>query len=176
MNGFRVFLAVALVTATMLFASTAQAAMPIQVYDRMSDADQTAYLDVMLLGAKQVLTDAGRPDQAAQVEKLFTTVEPGDENSLGMVELELNMSVVRQTDADNLVKNPNAKPVKVEIAMIVTLNKNGIILPRASCMWATTFRARIPCRRHRHSGPFLNASPIGMGLASIINAKIFVPA
>jgi hypothetical protein len=114
----------------MLLSGTAQA-MPIQVFDRMSARDQDAYIALLLKGAEQVLTDAGGSDQAAQVEKPFTTREPGDENTLGMVELELNLSAVRQTDAGNLVKDPNAKPLPVEFAMIGTLKKNGIILPKS---------------------------------------------
>jgi hypothetical protein len=82
-------------------------------------------------GTIQVLTDEARPDQAARVEKLFTTIEPGDEQSLGMAELELNLAAVSKADADNLVKNPNAKPLQVELAMIATLKKNGIILPKS---------------------------------------------
>jgi len=113
-----------------LLAASAAHAMPIQVFDRMSARDQDAYIALLLKGAEQVLTEAGGSDQAAQVKKFFTTREPGDENTLGMVALELNLSAVRQTDAGNLVKDPNAKPLPVEFAMIGTLKKIGIILPK----------------------------------------------
>jgi len=33
-------------------------------------------------------------------------------------------------EADNLAKDPNAKPLAVELAMIATLRANGIVLPR----------------------------------------------
>jgi hypothetical protein len=126
-----------------LFGSAAQA-MDIQVYDRISVNDQGGYIGVMIGGAEQVLTAAGRADQAAQVEKLFTTVLPGDQISVGMVELELNTSVVRQTDADNLVKNPNARLLQVEIAMIMTLKNNGIVLPRNFMRVGDNFRPKDP--------------------------------
>src|SRR5579863_9554211 len=85
----------AITSIAVLFGSTAQA-MDIQVYDRMSVNDQGDYTGVMIKGAERVLTEAGRADQAAQVEKLFTTRQAGNEHTLGMVELELNMSSVRQ--------------------------------------------------------------------------------
>jgi hypothetical protein len=110
-----------LLAATLLL--TSAQAMEIRQFDRMSPRDQDAYVVLLLTGTKQVLTDAGRADQAGQVEKLFTTRQPGDENTLGMVELELNLSAVRKTDAGNLVKDPNAKPLPVEFAMIGTLKE-----------------------------------------------------
>jgi hypothetical protein len=130
MKRFNKFLAAALMVTALLLSNAAEA-MPIQQYDRMSAKDQADYTSLLVGGAEQVLKDAGRPEQAAQVEKLFTTRVAGDKITVGMVELELNMSVVRQTDADNLVKNPNAKPVQVEIAMILTLKNNGIIMPKS---------------------------------------------
>ena len=129
--------------AGMLLSGAAQA-MDIQVFDRMSDQDQDDYIVLLLKGSEQVLTDAGRADQAAQVEKLFTTVQPGDRNTVGMVELELNLSAVRKTDADNLVKNPNARLMQVEIAMIATLKNNGIVLPRAIMRVGDNFRPKDP--------------------------------
>lgn len=60
------------------------------------------------------------------------------------MELELNMSVVRQADADNLVKNPNEKPLQVEIAMIATLKNNGIILPKSFIHVGDNFRPKDP--------------------------------
>lgn len=143
MNPLNKILVAASLSAAM-FAITAAQAMQIQVYDRMSVNDQADYTGVLIKGAEQVLTDEGSADQAAQVEKLFTTIEPGDEHSLGMVELELNMSSVRQTDADNLVKDPNAKPLQVEIAMIVTLYKNGIILPKSFMHVGDSFQPQDP--------------------------------
>ena len=90
------------------------------------------------------MTDEGKPDQAAQVEKLFTTKQPGDENMVGMVEFELNLAAVIKADADNLVKNPNAKPLQVELAMIATLKNNSIILPKSFMHVGDSFQPKDP--------------------------------
>jgi hypothetical protein len=125
-----------------LLGSAVQAAMPIQVFDRMSEDDQIAYLDVMLLGAEQLLKDEGRPDLVEQIKKLFTTRQSGDDNTIGMVELELNLAAVSKADADNLVKNPNARPLAVELAMIATLKANGIVLPKSFMHVGDNFRPK----------------------------------
>src|SRR3954469_21999951 len=124
MSRFNASLVAVFLSPAMLFPGLLRA-MQVQVYERMSANDQAAYTaDVLVKGAEQVLIDADKADQAAQVERLFTTRLPGDENSVGMVEFELNLAALIKTDADNLVKNPNAKPLQVELAMIVTLEKN----------------------------------------------------
>jgi hypothetical protein len=143
MNRYNKFLAATFLAVTMLMTNLAQA-MQVQVYERMSVNDQADYTSLLVKGTEQVLTDEGRPDQAAQVEKLFTTIEPGDEHSLGMVELELNVAAVIKADADNLVKNPTAKPLQVELAMIGTLKKNGIILPKSFMHVGDSFQPNDP--------------------------------
>ena len=143
MNRFNKYLAATFILSALLLTNAAEA-MPIQQYDRMSVNDQADYTSLLVGGAEQVLKDSGRPDQAAQVEKLFTTTVPGDQITVGMGELELNMSVVRQADADNLVKNPNAKPMQVEIAMVATLKNNGIILPKSFMHVGDSFQPKDP--------------------------------
>ena len=143
MNRFNKFLVATSLSAAM-FVTTAAQAMQIQQFNRMSARDQDDYVVLLLKGAEQVLTDAGQSDQAAQVEKLFTTRQPGDDNTTGMVEFELNLAAVSKADADNLVKNPNAKPLQVEIAMIVTLKNNGIILPKSFMHVGDSFQPKYP--------------------------------
>jgi hypothetical protein len=157
MNRFNPLLAAMVLSASMwaaMFAATAAHAMDVQVYERMSANDQGDYTGVMVGGAEQVLAAAGRADQAAQVEKLFTTREPGDAHTLGMVEFELNLAQVNKADADNLVKNPNAKPLKVEIAMIATLKANGIILPKSFMHVGDNFDAKDTLSPPPRFGPF----------------------
>jgi hypothetical protein len=134
---------VAILSAGVLLSGAAWA-MEVQVYERMSASDQGRYTGVMILGAEQVLRAAGRADQAAQVEKLFTTKQAGDENTVGMVEFELNLAAVDKADADNLVKNPNARLLSVELAMIATLKANGIILPKSFMHVGDNFRPKSP--------------------------------
>jgi len=153
MNRFAILALI--LSAAMPFSSAAHAAMPIQVYERLSNKDQGDYeVQVLLVGAKQVLKDAGRPDQVAQIEKLFTTRQPGDQITLGMGELELNIAAVDKADADNLVRDPNAKPLSVELAMIATLKANGIILPKSFMHVGDTFDAKEPLSPPPKFGPF----------------------
>jgi len=134
-------MSVAILSAALVLCGAAQA-MDVQVYERMSASDQANYTGMMIRGAEQVLNAAGMVDQAAQVEKLFTTKNPGDQNTIGMVEFELNLAAVDKADADNLVKNPNARLLQVEIAMVATLKGNGIILPKEFMHVGDSFQPR----------------------------------
>jgi hypothetical protein len=142
----------AIISASLLFTGPAQA-MPIQVFDRMSTHDQGDYIGVMISGAEQVLTEEGKADQVAQIKKLFTTRQRGDDNTIGMVELELNLAALSKADADNLVKNPNARPLAVELAMIATLKANGIILPRNFMRVGDNFKPKDPPSPGRTAPP-----------------------
>jgi len=112
----------------MLLTSAAQA-MQIQQFDKMADQDQADYVVALVNGAEKVLTDEGKPDLAAQVEHLFTTKNPGDADTIGMVEFIRNLALARVADAKRAAQNPNAPRVEVEDAMAVTLQKNHIDLP-----------------------------------------------
>ena len=90
----------------------------------MADQDQADYIGDLIVGAEKVLTDEGRPDLAAQVEHLFTTKNNGDADTIGMVEFEINLALVRLDDAKNAEKNPNDPRSEVEDAMAITLENN----------------------------------------------------
>jgi len=141
-----------IISASLLFSSAAQAAMPIQVYERLSDSDQGEYLGIMIGGAEEMLAD--RPDLVAQIKKLFTTRMARDDNTIGMVELEMNIAAVNRADADNLVKDPNARPLAVELAMIATLKANGIILPKSFIHVGDNFDTKQPLSPPPKFGPF----------------------
>ena len=141
-----------IISASLLFSSAAQAAMPIQVYERLSDSDQGEYLGIMIGGAEEMLAD--RPDLVAQIKKLFTTRMARDDNTIGMVELEMNIAAVNRADADNLVKDPNARPLAVELAMIATLKANGIILPKSFMHVGDNFDTKQPLSPPPKFGPF----------------------
>lgn len=141
-----------IISASLLFSSAAQAAMPIQVYERLSDSDQGEYLGIMIGGAEELLAD--RPDLVAQIKKLFTTRMARDDNTIGMVELEMNIAAVNRADADNLVKDPNARPLAVELAMIATLKANGIILPKSFMHVGDSFDAKDSISPPPKFGPF----------------------
>jgi hypothetical protein len=128
MNGMKKYLAATFLSAAMLFTSAAQA-MEIRQFDKMAIPDQSEYVGLLVQGAEQVLRDECRADLAAQVDHLFTTTDPGDAHTIGSVEFELNLAILRVADAENAQKNPNDPRVEVEDAMALTLKKNHIELP-----------------------------------------------
>jgi hypothetical protein len=136
-------LAATFLSAAMLFSSAAQA-MEIRQFDKMADQDQAEYVGLLVQGAEKVLTDVGRPDLAAQVEHLFTTRNPGDADTIGAVEFETNLALARVTDAKRVEKDPNASRLEVEHAMIVTLKKNGIVLPQSFMTVNKDFKPKFP--------------------------------
>ena len=142
----------AVLLAAMTVPDAARAAMPIQVYERMSDSDQGEYLRIMIVGAEELLAD--RPDLVAQIKKLFTTRMARDDNTIGMVQVEMNIAAVNRADAENLVKDPNAKPLAVELAMIATLKANGIILPKSFIHVGDNFDTKQPLSPPPKFGPF----------------------
>jgi len=153
MAHFRSFCAAATAVIAMFTLGTAWA-MPVQVFDRMSVQDRGNYISVMIAGAKKVLTEAGQPEAVEKIEKLFTTVLPGDQVSVGSAELSLNLAAVTKAEADNLVKDPNAKPLPVELAMIATLKANGIILPKTFMRVGDEFQSNDHLSPPPQFGPF----------------------
>lgn len=113
--------------AAMLFLTSAQA-MEIRQFDKMAVPDQGDYVGLLIAGAEQVLNDEGRADLAAKVEELFTTTEPGDKYTIGIVEFEMNLALAREADAKRVLSDPNAHRLDVEDALLVTLKKNNIPL------------------------------------------------
>jgi len=143
MNGFNKFLAATFLSAAMLFAGAGQA-MQIQQFDKMAGDDQDEYVAELIVGAQQVLKDAGKPDLAEQVHTLFTTVNVGSKISLGRGEFEMNLARARVADVKRIENDPNARRLEVEDAMIVTLRKNGIELPPSFLTVASNFKPTFP--------------------------------
>ena len=133
----RFALSAAMLTVAVLVSSAAQA-MKIQQYDKMSNDDQGEYVSLLVGGAEQAFKNEGRADLAAQVDHLFTTTEPGDQHTLGVVEFQLNLARARVADSDRAAKDPNAHRLEVEDAMLVTLQKNNMPLSQA---FVRAFRA-----------------------------------
>src|SRR5665213_2969909 len=110
-----------------LFASISNAA-TFPAFDHMDSAAQAEFIADMVDRTEKALRDDGKPDLALKTGQLFAHVEPGDKMSVGLVELEKNIAVVRVVDLDRLKKDPKAQRVDVEDALFVTLKKNGIEL------------------------------------------------
>ena len=143
MNGLNKFLVATCLTAAMLVTSAAQA-MEIRQFDKMADRDQSEYVGLLVQGAEKVLTDEGKADLAAQVDKLFLTIPAGDKMSLGMTEFEVNLARVRVVNAKNVEKTPSAPRLEVEHAMILTLKDNGITLPKSFMHVGDNFKPKHP--------------------------------
>jgi hypothetical protein len=138
-------LTVLLTLAVMLSASVAQA-MDIQKFDTLAVADQSDYVVVLIEGAQKLLTDQGQNDLAAKVHKLFTEIPQGDDMPVGMTEFESNVARVRLADLERVAKDSNATRLEVEHAMIVTLKKNGIALPKSFMHVGDSFKPKHPLK------------------------------
>ncbi len=143
MNRFSKSLAATFLSAAMLFTTGAQA-MEIRQFDKMAIPDQSEYVGLLVQGAEQVLRDEGRADLAAQVEHLFTTTLPHDAHTIGMVEFELNLAIVRVDDAKNAAAHPNDPRSEVEDAMAITLENNHIKLPDNFFTLMKDFKPKYP--------------------------------
>ena len=143
MNRFNKFLVAAFMSAAMLLPSMVQA-MEIRQFDKMADQDQGDYIQVLVDGAQKVLIDVGRRDLAAKADQLFSEIHHGDTMPLGMIEFEDNLARARVADAKRVIKDPNARRLEVEDAMIVTMRKNGIELPPSFLAVASNFHPKLP--------------------------------
>jgi hypothetical protein len=149
MRGFKV-LAATFLSAALLAASAAQA-MEIEQYDKMSNDDESEYVALLVGGAEQAIKDEGRADLAAQVDHLFTTTDPGDAHTIGVVEFQMNLALAREADVKRAAQDPNAHRLEVEDAMLVTLKKNNILLSedfiRAFRAINSGFRPKLPLKQ-----------------------------
>ena len=105
--------------ATMFFSSAAHA-IQIQLFDRMAAQDRQDYMTLLVNGAQNVLTDAGRTDDAAKVHQLFSEIRQGDSLSQGDAEFEGNLDHARVFDVRRHLSDPNARRLEVEDALVVT--------------------------------------------------------
>jgi hypothetical protein len=139
---------VLLASAAVLFASAATA-MEIQQYDKMAVEDQVAHQDLLIEGAVRVLRDGGRADLAAKAEHLFTTTLPGDAHTIGDVEFESNLAIMRADDAKDAIDHPNDPRLEVEDVMYATLDKNGIKLPDSFYTVAKNLKPKHPPQKSK---------------------------
>ena len=109
---------IATIVCLAVFAGSGAQAMEIRQFDTMADPDQVDYIHGLITGAEKVLTDAGKPALAAQVEHLFTTKLGNDRDTIGMGEFERNLALLRLDDAKNHEKKPNDPRLEVEDVVI----------------------------------------------------------
>jgi hypothetical protein len=134
---------VLLALGVLLFSSAARA-MEIWKFDKMADADQDEYVADLVVGAQKVLKDDGNPDLAKKARKLFLSIPAGDKISVGMGEFEINLARARVADLERVKKDPSASRLEVEHAMIVTLKKNDIVLPKSFMTVGKEFKPKHP--------------------------------
>jgi hypothetical protein len=121
-------------------------AMEIEKFDKMAIPDQGDYVALLLQGAQKILHDASNHNDLAKLNKFFTEVHQGDQMSIGMLEFEANLDNIRLLDAERHAKDHNAVRLEVEHAMLVTLKRNGIILPRSFMHVGDNFKPKHPLR------------------------------
>ena len=119
-------------------------AMEIEKFDKMAIPDKGDYVALLLEGAQSILRDAARHDDLAKVNRLFTEVREGDKMTIGMLQFEENLDRARLLDAERYAKEHSATRLEVEHAMIVTLKKNGIILPKSFMTVGKDFKPKHP--------------------------------
>jgi hypothetical protein len=124
--GLAAWLIVLVVAVVVLCLPAALPATTFPQFNKMDIYEQAEFVAVMVNATQAALRDAGNSDQAAQIEQLFTTIEPGDATSVGLVELERNLALARVYAAKDAEKDSKAKPIEVEDALFVTLEKNKI--------------------------------------------------
>ena len=127
----------------MLLPGAAQA-MEIRQFDKMAIQDQGNYIQALVDGAQKVLNDEGQRDLAIKVDQLFSETHHGDTMPLGMIEFENNLALARVADAKRVIKDPSARRLEIEDAMIVTMRKNGIELPPSFLTVAGNFKPKYP--------------------------------
>jgi hypothetical protein len=132
-----------IVSASLLPVGEAQA-MQIQLFDWMAEPDQDEYVADLILGAQKVLSDSGHSDQAEQLHKRFSEIDPGGDVSLGMADFSVTMAEARASDKIRIAKNPDARRLEVEDAFYLMMKNRRIILPPAFFAVGNGFRPKYP--------------------------------
>jgi len=130
---------VTLFLSTVLAFSSMAQALQIRDFDRMSDDDQIEFVDQLA----QSVQNSVQGEQYARVKRFFMPKQPGETIS-GMGQFEMNLSLARIADLEEAAKNPKARRLEVEDVMYVTMEKNGIILPKSFRPAANNFHAKNP--------------------------------
>ena len=105
-------------------------AIPFAQFDPMSNEEKAEFFAALMGATEAQLNDEGQAADVTKIEDLFTRIEPGDSLSLGMGEWEGNVDAARLADAKRYAVDHSAARLQVEVALIVTLKKNGIVLSK----------------------------------------------
>jgi hypothetical protein len=130
-------------SALMIVTPIAQAT-EIRQFDRMAGDDQINFVDKLVDSVEAAARN--NPALLAQVKRFFMKKQPGEVIN-GMGRFEMNLSLARIADLQLAEKNPNAHRLEVEEVMYVTLEKNGIALPKNFRPMAVNFHPQQPMLR-----------------------------
>ena len=103
-------------------------ALEINKYDQLSLADKTRYVQTLLEGTERLLQTQGKTDVARRMGQLFKETQPGEQMPRGMQQFG------RDLIAAELYQQKSGKTMHVEYALIVTLSKFGIDVPKQDMM------------------------------------------
>jgi hypothetical protein len=145
MNHFNKLLVTTFLSGATLFASAARA-MDIKDYFKMADQDQGRFDQTLLTGAEKVLNDEGSADLAAQLDKLFTEVKPGEKLSDAMAEYQARLGAMLGAEVNREVRNPNLPHLQAERAFRDAAKDHGITLPPAFDTVASDFHLQFPAK------------------------------
>jgi hypothetical protein len=130
----------------LLLTSAAQA-MDIKDYFKMADQDQGRFDQTLLTGAEKVLNDEGRADLAAQLDKIFTEVKPGNKLSDATADYQANLGAMLIAEVKREARNPNLPHLQAEKAFRDAAQDHGIPLPPAFDTVASDFHPQHPPKK-----------------------------
>lgn len=116
-----------LAVAALLLPSQSEA-LEINKYDQLSLADKTRYVQTLLQGTERLLQTQGKTDVARRMGQLFSETQPGEQMPRGMQQFG------RDLIAAELYQQETGKTMHVEYALIVTLKRYGIEVPKQDMM------------------------------------------
>ncbi|HEX3912702.1 MAG TPA: hypothetical protein VHW71_04280 [Steroidobacteraceae bacterium] len=139
----RITISVAIISAAVLLSGAAQA-MEIRQFDKMAVSDQAEYIADLIQGAEDVLNDAAQRDQSEKLRHLFIDIAQGDQISLGMAELNVNLAGVRAAEVSRQARDAKLRHLDVEDTFKATAEDHGIKLSDAVFSVNSKFRPKLP--------------------------------
>ncbi|HWA95141.1 MAG TPA: hypothetical protein VG844_11130 [Terracidiphilus sp.] len=105
--------------------------MTFALFDLLPPEDQAEFVARLIDETEIALRQNGDAASADKIDKLFSTILPGDKIPLGIVEYGRNEDRGRVFDLQRHIKDPHAERLWVEDCLFVTLKKNQIPLPES---------------------------------------------
>jgi hypothetical protein len=150
MRGINRFLAGALLSASFLVSSAAQA-MPIPQFDKLTVNQRADFTVFLIKCAHDILAAEGKTADAEKVIDLFD--RKSGRPSPHLAEFVENVNGVRKLNQEN-ASDPKFKPFEVEHALSLTLRNNGIFVPVSKLLLAShDYKPPQPGNQPLHTPP-----------------------